>query len=64
MNKIFFAFCLFFSINSAYAYLDPGSGSIIIQAIIGVIASLIFFIKMFWFKIKKIFKSLLKKLFH
>ena len=52
----------FFS-NFVYAYLDPGSGSVIIQAIIGVIASALFFIKMFWFKIKKFMKNFFDKIF-
>ena len=62
MNKlvIILAFC--FSPSFVYAYLDPGSTSIIIQAVIGAIASGIFFIKMFWFKIKKFIKDFFNKI--
>lgn len=53
---------IFFVPSISYAYMDPGSGSLIIQAIVGVIASCVFFIKIFWFKIKKFFNKL-KNLF-
>jgi len=36
----------------AYAYLDPGSGSLIIQSIIGAAAALGVTIKLYWHKIK------------
>ena len=48
--------------NSADAYLDPGTGSFIIQAIIAFIAAALTFISGLWIKIKefivKIFKFL------
>ena len=37
-----------------YAYLDPGTGSIILQAIIASVASSLFVIKMYWYKIKSL----------
>ncbi len=37
------------------AYLDPGSGSLIIQVIIAAIAGAGFAIKLYWRKIKSIF---------
>jgi uncharacterized membrane protein len=43
------------------AYLDPGTGSIIIQVVIAGLFGLIFFIKLFWGKIKSLFKNLLSK---
>ena len=42
-------------IYSAQAYLDPGSGSLIIQAIIGGIMGLAMVIKIYWHKIKSFF---------
>jgi hypothetical protein len=45
------AFLLFFESN-AYAYLDPGTGSIILQAIIAGVASSIFVVKMYWYKLR------------
>lgn len=38
---------------SAYAYLDPGTGSYIIQVAIALIASGLFAIKIFWKNIKE-----------
>ncbi len=43
----------------AYAYLDPGTGSIILQAIIGFIAAAITAISVYWIK----FKSIISKIF-
>ena len=42
----------FFFTQPAYAYLDPGTGSMIIQMAIAGILSLSFTIKMYWYKIK------------
>jgi hypothetical protein len=38
--------------TSAHAYLDPGTGSIILQAVVASVASSLFVIKMYWYKIK------------
>jgi hypothetical protein len=42
-------------------YLDPGTGSIIIQAIIAGLFGALFAIKLFWGKIKNLFKNLFSK---
>lgn len=42
--------------NYSTAYLDPGTGTMIISAIIGVFATLVLGIKTFWYKIKSLFK--------
>lgn len=42
---------------SAMAYLDPTTGSMLISAIVGVIASLVLAIKTYWYRIKKFFKG-------
>ena len=58
MKKLYTIFFLYFGLTSnAYAYLDPGTGSVILSAIIaGIVA-----IKSYWltmlYKIKKIFKK-------
>ena len=53
---------IFFFLNSnAYAYLDPGSGSIIIQAILAFFAASIATISFYWSKFKTFFHKLLKK---
>ena len=45
---------LFFTLTSAHAYLDPGTGSIILQAIIGAIAAAATFLKIYWQKFLKL----------
>lgn len=53
---------LFFFLNSnAYAYLDPGSGSIILQAILGFIAASLATISFYWSKLKTFLYKLFKK---
>lgn len=39
----------------AYAYLDPGTGSIILQAIIGAIALGAAYLSIFWSRVKSFF---------
>ena len=41
--------------NPAYAYLDPGVGSVILQAIIGGIAVGMTIVSIYWQKVKKFF---------
>ena len=62
MNKILrllYIFTLIVFPTNAFAYLDPGTGSIILQAILGFIAATVASISMYWTK----FKSLISKLF-
>lgn len=49
------------SLQFSTAYLDPGTGTMIISAIVGILATLILGIKTFWYKIVSIFKSLKDK---
>ena len=61
MKKILissFVFVILFS-NNAFAYLDPGTGSIILQAILGAIAAGATWCSIYWQK--KIFFSKTKK---
>lgn len=41
----------------AYAYLDPGTGSIILQGIIAGLASVSFAVKLYWHKLKNLFQK-------
>ena len=41
-----------FSFPDAFAYIDPGSGSVIIQMVIGALVGVGIAVKVFWFKIK------------
>lgn len=46
---------LLFSTQDAYAYLDPGTGSMILQGLIGGIAGGMFAIRLYWGKLKSRF---------
>jgi|TARA_B100000767_G_C19754935_1_gene532520 hypothetical protein len=63
MLKSIYFFILFnlIFLNNAFAYLDPGTGSIILQAILGVIAAGLTFFTNFWIKVKIFFKNIFKK---
>ena len=63
LKKILFnlLFFLFIFIAPANAYIDPGTGSFIIQAILAVGASIIIFLKNPITMIKSFFKSNKKK---
>ena len=63
MKKIVFIILLinFFFINNAFAYLDPGTGSIILQAILGAIAAAACYCAFYWNKVKNLFKKIFKK---
>ena len=49
------------SIKNAYAYIDPGTGSYIIQVIIGGVLGAAFALKVYWKKVKFYFSNLLSK---
>lgn len=48
-------------ISNAFAYLDPGTGGIIIQAILAFIAAVFAYTTFFWNKVKSFFSKILKK---
>ncbi len=50
--------CLFLSSSQvAHAYLDPGTGSILIQSLIAVVAATSIVIKTYWYRIKTFFSK-------
>ena len=49
------------SAETAYAYLDPGTGSYVIQVVIAMIFGALFAIKIFWTNVKLFFLSLFKR---
>lgn len=52
MNKYCFAVCLFFfTPSSLFAYLDPGTGSLLLSSLIAIAASGIFFIKNIYYRV-------------
>jgi hypothetical protein len=42
---------------SAFAYLDPSTGSMILSAIVGILATLGLALKTYWYKLKSLFKG-------
>ena len=40
------------SISDAYAYLDPGTGSVIIQVLVGTLVGVGIALKIYWQKLK------------
>jgi len=59
MNKIIITSLIFiiFINNKAFAYLDPGTGSIILQGILGAIAAGATYCSIYWQKIKNFFNK-------
>lgn len=57
MKKILTTYILLLIVtpNIAFAYIDPGSGSAIMSAIIGFFVAIGLVIKTFWYKIKSFF---------
>ena len=56
---LFFLFALLFFHTNAYAYLDPGSGSFLLQILAFISATIL----SFWLFLKNLFKNLLNKIF-
>jgi len=52
---------LIFYSSNAYAYLDPGTGSIILQAILGFLAAISAGFFYYWSKVKNFFLKIFKK---
>ena len=59
LKIMFIIFGLFYLVfpQKAYAYLDPGTGSLIIQMIIAGLIGASFAIKVYWKKIKAFFAN-------
>jgi hypothetical protein len=55
------ALCLGMLTQPAYAYLDPGTGSLLLQGIIGGIAASVTVISLYYSRVKAAFARLLKK---
>ena len=59
-NTLFFLYFFLFT-SSAHEYLDPGTGIIILQAIVGAIAAFFSTLYIFWEKVKIFFRKVFKK---
>ena len=60
-SKIIIFLSFFFLTTNAHAYLDPGTGSIILQAIVGAFAAFFTSIYIFWNKVKNFCKNIFNK---
>jgi O-antigen/teichoic acid export membrane protein len=47
---------LLFVSPTAFAYLDPSTGSMVVSAIVGIFASIALAVKTYWYKIKGWFR--------
>jgi hypothetical protein len=52
IKKIFAITLILTSSGPAWAYLDPGSGSMLLQVILGGVAAVGVVCKMYWYRIK------------
>lgn len=52
---------LFWSIRKAHAYIDPGTGSYIIQLMIAGLLGVAFTLKVYWKKVKAYFSNLFSR---
>ena len=55
-NSLLIFVALFSIVTPAMAYIDPGSGSAIMSAIIGFFVAIGLAVKTYWYKIKSFFK--------
>ena len=55
--ELLIAFVSVFFIESAQAYLDPSTGSMLLSALIGLFATLGLVIKTYWYKLKSFFRK-------
>ena len=49
------------AVSPAYAYLDPGTGSILVQGLIAAIAGGLYMMKVYWSRLTAFFARLRKK---
>ena len=54
-------FLMIFSFHDAFAYVDPGTGSMIIQVIIGALVAIGVGFKVYWYKFKEKILGISKK---
>jgi hypothetical protein len=56
MKLLVFSMILVFPLQ-VYAYLDPGSASLIVQGVIAAIASVVTVLSLYWQKFKSLFRK-------
>jgi hypothetical protein len=55
ISLIIFLGCMLFTVQEAYAYLDPGTGSMILQGIIAGVATVAVLGRLYWQRLLKFF---------
>jgi hypothetical protein len=63
MNPSYFivAACLLAGAGPAHAYLDPTTGSILLQGLLAGIAGIVVVLRLYWARLKAFFRNLLGK---
>jgi len=63
IKSIFVVLAVFYLVltREVYAYLDPGTGSYILQLVIAGILGGLFAVKMFWVKVKSFFVNIFSR---
>ena len=56
MTALVIFFFVSFAAGPAHAYVDPGTGTIILQMIIGGVAGALFALKLYWVRVKGFFE--------
>jgi hypothetical protein len=57
LKFLFLIFSLISYTSPAYAYLDPGTGSMLVQGLIGGVAVVMSFLSLYWQKVKAFFRK-------
>jgi hypothetical protein len=57
LPRRFLLFILLSTAFNAYGYIDPGTGSLIIQSVIGAIAAIGVTVKIYWHKLRLLFSK-------
>ena len=59
LSTMFISFIAFLMISNpftiAHAYLDPGSGSMLLQLLLGGVTGVVVIVKLYWERVKNIF---------
>ena len=58
---ILITFIFFSQSIEAHAYLDPGTGSVILQALFGILGAIGAYITLYWRKLKNLFNKIFKR---
>jgi len=59
--RIFITVLLLLIVTDAFAYLDPGTGSMLLQVILGGVAAVAVAVKLYWHKLRAAFGVAKKK---